>query len=116
MVEKNPAGGEDIIGFTVVDRHPVSVKFSGAIGAARIKGCVFRLRYLLCLAKHFRGGGLIKPNTRVDSSYSLQQVYGPQAGNFTGCNRLLEGYADKALGCQIVYFIRFDIGDQPVAT
>ena len=37
MVKQNPITGKNVICFTIIDRHPVSVELRGGIRAARIK-------------------------------------------------------------------------------
>src|SRR5262249_52886429 len=61
MIEQYAVAREHPVAFTIIHRDPVSVKFSDAVRAARVKRRRFALRDLLGLAEKLRRRGLIKP-------------------------------------------------------
>ena len=60
MVKQNARGAKNTVGLAVIDSGPMGKELGDPIRAARVKGSVFRLRYGLHLAEHFRGRGLIE--------------------------------------------------------
>ena len=71
MVEEDTAGRKHIIGFTVVNTHPVSIELGYSIGAARIERGSLILRNLLNLTKHFGCGCLIETNFWINNPNCL---------------------------------------------
>src|SRR6266571_8968037 len=67
VIEQNAVARTKAIAFAVVDRCPIGKRLRNTIWAARPERCLLGLRYLLCLAKHFAAGCLIK--TRTQSSF-----------------------------------------------
>ena len=55
VVEENPRGGEDAVGFTVIYGRPVRMKLSYPVWTSRIEGCVLDLRRLLNFSEHLGG-------------------------------------------------------------
>ena len=43
MVEEDAIGGKNIVSFTVIDHHPISVEFGHSVGTAGVEGSLFVL-------------------------------------------------------------------------
>ena len=75
LFEKDPIGGKNVVGLSVINTDPVCIKFGRAIGAAWIERCLFILRKLLGLSIKLACGGLIKTDTicHVQNPNGLKQ-------------------------------------------
>ena len=66
VVEQDATRAKDVVTLSVVNRHPVGIQLSHAVGASRVERRGFNLRDGLHLAKHLGGAGLIKTNLGID--------------------------------------------------
>ena len=109
MVEQDAATGEQPIGFAVIDRGPVGEQLGDAVRAAGVEEGGLGLRHFVNLAVHFRGGGLVEADFRIDDADGFHQVQGPEAGDVSGGYGLLERDADEALSGEVVNLIRLGL-------
>src|ERR1700722_14865261 len=58
MIEEDAVTCEQAVSLTVIDRNPVGIHLSCAIGRTRVKRRGLPLRHLLDLAEHLRSRGL----------------------------------------------------------
>jgi len=113
VIKEDAGGRENPIGFAVIDRHPMRVKFGGAIGTARIKRRRFVLRKRLRGPEHFRSRGLIETNARINRSDGLKHAHGSNTGYVGRGDWLIERDMYEALRGEVVNFVRFRCLDKP---
>src|SRR3546814_14647455 len=81
MIEQYAAASKEAVAFTVVDRHPVSVKLRHAIRASRPERGGFRLRDGLDLSEHLGRAGLVEADGGVNEPDRPEQVQRPDDGD-----------------------------------
>ena len=81
MVKQDAVAGIHAIGFAVVHRNPIRIKFGHGVGAARVKGRGFFLGYFLHLAIQLAGRGLVKTGffCQPQDANGLQNAQGAHA-------------------------------------
>ena len=104
MIEENAAASKNIVGFAIVNRHPVGIEFGYTIRATWPERRLFYLRNRLNFAKHFRSGGLIKTYLRIHQANRLKKIQCSNARNLSCRMRLVKGNANETLCSQIVDF------------
>lgn len=106
MVEHYAAAGKNIVGFAIVDCHPMRVQFGDGVGTAWVELRRLRLGNCLNQAEHFRGRCLIKTDRPIDRPDRFQQVERADTVNLGRQRRLVKGGADKALRGEIIDLLR----------
>ena len=108
MVEQNPVAGVHAVGFTVVDRDPVRVKFGASIGRTGIEGRFLGLRHFPHQTEQLGCGCLIKTRMvgqRGDAD-GFQQTQCAQGIHIRRVFRRFKRNLHMALGRQIIDFVR----------
>jgi hypothetical protein len=108
MVEEDTVGGVDAIRFPVVHRDPIAIELGNGVGAARVKGGVFILRYGLHFTVQFARGSLVEAGLarQPKDSDGLKQPERTHAVRIPSVFRRLEAHLHMALGTQIVDLVR----------
>ncbi len=99
------------VGFAVIHRDPVSIKFGCGIRAARVKRRCFALRHFLHQAIQFRSGGLVEAAgfLKPQDPHRLQQA---QRADGVGIGGIFGGFetdCHMALCGQVVDFVRLHV-------
>ena len=114
MVEEDAVAGKKVIGFPVVDRHPVRVKLGDGVGGAGVELGVLALGRADLAAEQFRGGRLVKPRLDPEILDRIQKTQRADRVHLGRVLRYLKGDGHVGLGGQIVNFFRLYASQQAV--
>src|SRR6266850_3945054 len=116
MVEKNPVGRVEVIGFTIVPCQVIARYLRDAVGGAGMQRCLFVLGRCGSLAEHLTGSGEIEAGVRTYLAHTRQHVVRSIDVRVDGRKLVLDGIADEALGGQVVDLIRLHSSHDLVET
>ena len=110
VIEQNPARPVQAVGFPVVHRDPVAVKFRAGIRAAGVKRRRLNLRHRLHQPEHLRRRGLIKPRLpdqpRIRIASNSRCVPVPVTRTFLGPSRKVADWPGWELAAGLAHHLQ----------
>src|ERR1700688_2564958 len=110
MIEEDAVTCEKAVSLPVVDRNPVGINLSCAIGRTWVKRRGLPLRHLLDLAEHLRSRGLVELRFLLHPQ-NPDGFQDPQGSEGIGIGRVFGGFErdrHMALSGKVVYLVRLN--------
>src|SRR6478672_10088898 len=108
VVEKNSAGGEQVVRLAIINSHPMRVYLCRPIRAARIKWRGLSLRHFLNFSKHLGATSLIKLGFDSRLTNCFQNSSSAQGRYIARIFRNIKAHAHVALRRQMVDLVGLD--------